>query len=54
MLPSFPQKIVPRKVIAVAVLVAIALLTGLVLARQNSNNPNLRYTPMFAATATTR
>ncbi len=52
MLPSFPKKIVPRQVVAVAILVVVALLTGLILARQNADNPNIRYTPIFAVTAT--
>jgi peptidoglycan/LPS O-acetylase OafA/YrhL len=51
MLPTFP-KIVPRRVIAVIVLILLALIIGFSLAAHNPRNPNYYLTPVFAATLT--
>ncbi|HEX9014199.1 MAG TPA: hypothetical protein VF813_11800 [Anaerolineaceae bacterium] len=53
MIPSFP-KVVPRRVIALAVLIVIALVAGFILSSQYSHNPNVIYTPIFATTPTPR
>ena len=54
MLPSFPGKVPPRKVISVVVLILIALIAGLALAARNGRNPNSYMTPIFSITVTPR
>jgi hypothetical protein len=53
MLPTFP-KIVPRRLIAVVLLIVISVVIGLILAARNPVNPNYYLTPVFSATFTPR
>jgi hypothetical protein len=53
MMPTFP-KIVPRRVIALAVLIILAVIIGITLSKRVPHDPNFYLTPAFYATLTPR
>jgi len=51
MIPTLP-KIVPRRLIALAILIILALAVGITLSMVTRNNPNFQTTRIFAVTPT--
>jgi hypothetical protein len=51
MIPTLP-KIVPRRVIALVILIILALAIGFTLSSITRNNPNFQMTRIFAVTPT--
>ena len=51
MIPTLP-KIVPRRVIALAILIILALAIGITVSTVTRDNPNFQMTRIFAVTPT--